>query len=210
MFIPIGWNDSVAAAFAGSAIYLHIAREDFTPTAGCVVIAHDRVLELARRMQPGMMIDIALAGAKSNTLAAPELRTASAIEIVSFRGMEKGPKIIVTGAVHGDEPAGPRAITRLISEIRSGAINLLNGSITFVPVINSLAWRRASREGDRNLNRYLSEKVISHDNEDRVGNILCPLLREHDVLIDLHSFAGAGDPMVLVGPSNNRGHGEPF
>lgn len=207
LIVPIGWNDATVAPFAGSAIFLHLARPDFTPTAGCVVVAHEDARDLARRLEPGMMIDIApVAGdAAPATPARP-----AAIEATSFHGLEPGLRILVTGAVHGDEPAGPGAIARMIAAFRSGALDLRRGKVTFVPVVNTLAYRLNRREGDRNLNRDLGEKSQPRDNEDRVGNVLCRLLRDHDVLIDLHSFGAEGAPMVLLGPEDNSGPAEPF
>ncbi len=35
----LGWNDSPPAAWRGSAIFLHLARPDYGPTAGCVALA---------------------------------------------------------------------------------------------------------------------------------------------------------------------------
>lgn len=206
LIVPIGWNDSTVVPFAGSAIFLHIARPDYSPTAGCVVVAHEDALDLARRLEPGMMIDIAPVRAE---IPAPALRPAS-LEAVCFHGLEPGPKVLVTGAVHGNETAGPQAIARLIAEFRSGALSVVRGSVTFVPVVNAMAFRMNRREGDRNLNRDLCEKPEPRDNEDRVGNVLCRLLREHDALIDLHSFSAEGEPMVLLGPENNDGPDEPF
>jgi predicted deacylase len=199
MIVPIGWNDSVAQPFAGSAIFLHAAGDGFPPTAGCVAVGHDRILDLAQRLRPGMMIDIAPANTGADRTIAPTLAAPGPIEAVSFHGLGPGPRVIVTGAVHGDEPAGPAAIGRLIAEVRAGAVALLRGTVTFVPVVNGLAWQRSSREGQRNLNRNLSEKVPPQDSEGRVGNILCRLLRDHDILIDLHSFSAEGEPMVLTG-----------
>jgi hypothetical protein len=49
-----------------------------------------------------------------------------------------------------------------------------------VPVANLKAYRRRSREGNRNLNRDLRERVVPQDYEDRIGNRICALLREHD------------------------------
>jgi len=48
------------------------------------------------------------------------------------------------------------------------------------------------------------------DNEDHVANELCPLLQQHDVLLDLHSFHSPGAPFVMVGPQDNEGSLEPF
>jgi L,D-peptidoglycan transpeptidase YkuD (ErfK/YbiS/YcfS/YnhG family) len=35
----LGWNDQPPVAGRGSAIFLHVAREDFAPTEGCVAMA---------------------------------------------------------------------------------------------------------------------------------------------------------------------------
>ena len=40
--------------------------------------------------------------------------------------------------------------------------------------------------------------------------MLCPLLEQHDVLLDLHSFQAPGIPFALIGASNNSGELEPI
>jgi L,D-peptidoglycan transpeptidase YkuD (ErfK/YbiS/YcfS/YnhG family) len=35
----LGWNDSPIVRNAGSAIFLHVARPDYTPTEGCIALA---------------------------------------------------------------------------------------------------------------------------------------------------------------------------
>jgi predicted deacylase len=110
-----------------------------------------------------------------------------------------GPRLLVLGAVHGNETCGTRAIERAIRSFERGERDLLRGSVTFVPVTNPLAYRRGTRIGDRNLNRNLRPKEITADFEDRVGNVLCRLLGEHDVLLDLHSFTAPAVPFVMVG-----------
>lgn len=121
-----------------------------------------------------------------------------------------GPRLIVTGAVHGNETCGTQAIRRVIAEIEAGKIQLQSGSVTFVPVCNPLAYARGEREGDRNLNRRLMPTTTPSEFEDHVANWLCPLFAAHDVLLDLHSFRSEGDAFVLVGPENNQGDIEPF
>jgi hypothetical protein len=64
--------------------------------------------------------------------------------------------------------------------------------------------------GDRNLNRNFRPTLHPQDNEDRIANVLCPLLASHDVLLDLHSFHTAGEPFAMRGPGNNCGTLEPF
>ena len=132
------------------------------------------------------------------------------LEIIRFAALKPGPKLIVLGAVHGNETCGPNAIGRAVEEFRSGKLRLRRGQVTFVPVANPKAFAQNSREGDRNLNRDLAERAIPQDNEDRIGNVLCPLLREHDVLVDLHSYTGEGEPFCFAGPEDNEGPLEPF
>jgi len=133
-----------------------------------------------------------------------------ALESVRFDGLRPGPRLIVLGAVHGNEPCGPAAIGRAMSEIRAGRLAIRRGAVTFVPVANPKAYRQRTREGDRNLNRDLRERTFPEDHEDRVGNRLCALLREHDMLLDIHSMTGPGEPFVFAGPEDNRGAIEPF
>jgi len=127
-----------------------------------------------------------------------------------FVSLEPGPRLIVTGAVHGNETAGTRGIERVLAEIERGEVPIVRGSVTFLPIANPLAYAKGQRFGDRNLNRRLLPTAEPHDNEDRIANVLCPLLAEHDVLLDLHSFLSPGEPFVLRGPADNVGPLEPF
>ena len=132
------------------------------------------------------------------------------LRVHQFHGLQPGPKLIVLGAVHGNELAGIRAIERTIAELESGAIQILRGSLTLVPITNPLAHRLGTRSGDRNLNRNLRPTAVPQDFEDRIANVLCPLLAAHDALLDLHSFNSQGEPFALIGPGNNTGLLEPF
>jgi succinylglutamate desuccinylase len=128
----------------------------------------------------------------------------------SWRALTPGPRLLVLGAVHGNETCGTQAIERVLREFDAGARTLARGSVTFVPVTNPLAYRRGQRMGDRNLNRNLHPTRDPVDNEDRIANVLCPLLAEHDVLLDLHSFHSPGEPFAMIGPPDNSGALEPF
>ena len=129
-------------------------------------------------------------------------------------GLQPGPRLIVTGAVHGNETAGTQGIRRVLNEIDRSEIEITRGSVTFVPVCNPLAYNNQRRMGDRNLNRRLQPKdpkdPTPQDNEDRIARVLCGWLAEHDVLLDLHSFRSPGRPFVMRGPADNRGALEPF
>jgi predicted deacylase len=138
------------------------------------------------------------------------LPNTSSIAIHQFVSLLAGPKLIVLGAVHGNEVCGTLAIRRLIREIESGAVRIERGSLTLVPVTNPLAYQLKRRQGDRNLNRNMRMTDEPQDFEDYVANVLCPLLQAHDVLLDLHSFHTSGTPFALIGPRNNAGDLEPF
>jgi predicted deacylase len=112
--------------------------------------------------------------------------------------------------VHGNETCGTQAIGRVMAELDAGSLALAAGSVTFVPVANPLAYAHRRRAGERNLNRALQPTDAPREFEDHVANWLCPLLAEHEVLLDLHSFQGAAPPFVMVGPADNDGPLEPF
>jgi predicted deacylase len=133
-----------------------------------------------------------------------------AFESIHFSATTPGPRLIVTGAVHGNETCGTVAIRRVLRDIDQGRIALVAGQVTFVPVTNPLAYERGQRHGDRNLNRKLAPTGEPREFEDHVANWLCPLLAHHDVLLDLHSFHTPGEPFAMVGPPDNDGALEPF
>ncbi|MCB1999455.1 MAG: succinylglutamate desuccinylase/aspartoacylase family protein, partial [Rhodoferax sp.] len=140
----------------------------------------------------------------------PQPVSTTALRLHSFRALQPGPRLIVTGAVHGNEVCGSQAIERVAREFDSGALELQRGSLTLLPVTNPLAYERGQRNGDRNLNRNLYPNAEPQDYEDRIANLLCPLLAEHDVLLDLHSFHAPGEPFLMLGPQDNTGTLEPF
>ncbi len=129
---------------------------------------------------------------------------------VSYAGTQPGSRLIVLGAVHGNETCGTRAIERVIGELDAGTLQLAAGHLTLVPVTNPLAYAHQRRAGDRNLNRKLATNDAPRDFEDHVANWICPLLAAHEVLLDLHSFTSPGTPFVFMGPTDNDGPLEPF
>jgi predicted deacylase len=129
---------------------------------------------------------------------------------INYTGLGKGPRLIVTGAVHGNEICGTKAIRRIMEQIDSGKLLIAAGSVTFVPVTNPLAYQLERRSGDRNLNRNLFPNENPQDFEDQVANWLCPLLAQHDVLLDLHSFNAESEPFVMMGPLDNEDALQPF
>jgi predicted deacylase len=129
---------------------------------------------------------------------------------VTYAGLEAGPRLIVTGAVHGNETCGTKAILRVVDDIESRRLSIAAGTVTFVPVTNPLAHAKGERSGDRNLNRNLAPTDNPVDFEDRVANWLCPLLARHEILLDLHSTRARNAAFAMLGPRDNDGTLQPF
>jgi L,D-peptidoglycan transpeptidase YkuD (ErfK/YbiS/YcfS/YnhG family) len=58
LIIPIGFNDDPPIAGCGSAIFLHLARPDFSPTLGCVAVALPTLLTILRSLDTASEIVI--------------------------------------------------------------------------------------------------------------------------------------------------------
>ena len=58
IIVIIGYNDSPPITGRGSAIFIHIARDDFRPTAGCVALDKDDLLEVLEYIDISSYIEI--------------------------------------------------------------------------------------------------------------------------------------------------------
>lgn len=58
LIVVLGHNDAPVIAGAGSAIFLHIAKDDYAPTRGCVALAPQDLLALLAAAQPGDALKI--------------------------------------------------------------------------------------------------------------------------------------------------------
>ena len=56
--VPMGYNDDPVVAGKGSAIFLHVAREEGTPTQGCVALAKEDLLTVLKKCDPTTRITI--------------------------------------------------------------------------------------------------------------------------------------------------------
>ncbi len=108
------------------------------------------------------------------------------LPILAARGRQPGPRLLVTGGVHGDEYEGPAAIHALFDGLDVGG---LQGMLIGLPVVNIAAWQARARTtpadgGDLNrafpgrfggVTGRLAEVIFDH------------FVRPCTVLIDLHS-----------------------
>lgn len=120
------------------------------------------------------------------------------IEKIVFDSGISGPKLLILGAVHGNEIAGPNAIFKIIDDIQSYKINLKSGRITVVPICNLKAYEKNVRQIDENLNRVIKYHENPVTYEQHLANELAPVIAENDILLDLHSTHSKGDmPFVF-------------
>jgi L,D-peptidoglycan transpeptidase YkuD (ErfK/YbiS/YcfS/YnhG family) len=58
LVIVVGYNDDPPEGEWGSAIFLHVAREDYSPTQGCVAFARDDLMELVGLIGPETRLNV--------------------------------------------------------------------------------------------------------------------------------------------------------
>lgn len=58
LIIPLGYNDEEPIPGKGSAIFMHVARENYEPTEGCVALAKSDLLEILLNITPETRIVI--------------------------------------------------------------------------------------------------------------------------------------------------------
>lgn len=56
LIVPLGYNDAPVVPGAGSAIFLHVARADFSATEGCVALALADLLTVLREADGGSQV----------------------------------------------------------------------------------------------------------------------------------------------------------
>jgi L,D-peptidoglycan transpeptidase YkuD (ErfK/YbiS/YcfS/YnhG family) len=62
LVMVLGYNDAPVLPGAGSAIFMHVARPDYSPTEGCIALALQDLMVLVTRAGPGDAIRVAVQG----------------------------------------------------------------------------------------------------------------------------------------------------
>lgn len=108
------------------------------------------------------------------------------IQIHIRRGVEDGPVVFVTAALHGDEINGCGAVRQLIQD---SDFQLLRGSVLFVPVLNLPAFERHSRylPDRRDLNRSFPGSSDGSLASRMAHAIFNDIVTRCDYGIDLHT-----------------------
>ena len=104
------------------------------------------------------------------------------------RGLEDGPVVFVTAALHGDEINGTGAVRALVQD---DSFQLKAGSVILVPVLNVPGFERHSRylPDRRDLNRCFPGTVDGSLASRLAYSIFDEIVRRSDYGIDLHTAA---------------------
>jgi len=108
------------------------------------------------------------------------------LPLLLARGSSDGPRALVLGGVHGDEPEGISAASAVWRDLD---LEVLRGCVLVVPLANPPAWEAGTRESSvdgLNLARVFPGRPTGSLTE-RIAHALAGLIAEVDLLIDLHS-----------------------
>lgn len=135
------------------------------------------------------------------------------------RGSEAGPTVIVSGGIHGNEPAGAIAARRVVEHLQSAAVPVRGEVLAVAGNLEALAEDR--RYVDHDLNRaWTSERIARlrssdpalDDSEEREQRELLGIFESYReqargevVILDLHTTSAGGPPFCLFSDTlNNR------
>lgn len=110
------------------------------------------------------------------------------LPLMVWRGLEDGPVLAITAAVHGDEINGTGAIRKLIQE---PPFELKRGSLILAPVMNSMGFERHSRytPDRRDLNRTFPGNKKGSLTARLANLIMKEIVKRSDFIVDLHTAA---------------------
>ena len=107
-----------------------------------------------------------------------------------FHSNVAGPRLLITGGVHGDEFEPIAAIRRLVNffERRADTVSNFRGTITLIPVVNESAFLRGHRCGDDGLDLARtcpgrSDGSVTEQTAWALSDAIC----NADYYIDLHT-----------------------
>lgn len=119
------------------------------------------------------------------------------IKSYNFKGEKPGKKVLILGAVHGNEICWPFAINKIIKDINDWKIEIKRWEVTFIPVCNPEAYKQNKRYIDANLNRVIKYHKDADSYEQKLANELINYIRKADVILDIHSIPSEGKPFVF-------------
>jgi len=115
----------------------------------------------------------------------------------TITGAAPGPRLLLTGGVHGDEFEPMAALRRLIERIEPAG---LAGEVTIIPVVNEAAYERRHRCADDELD--LARTCPGSPNgsvTEQTAHALSEQIRTADYYVDLHTGGATMSVFPLAG-----------
>lgn len=119
-------------------------------------------------------------------ISADQLGEPVYVPIILIRGANKGPRIVVAAATHGDELNGTFLCYQMAQEVKPLD---LKGDLVLVPIVNVQGFKVKSREfiDGTDLNRVMPGKKNGLPGEVFAYNFFKKVLIDADFLFDLHT-----------------------
>ncbi len=118
-------------------------------------------------------------------------------KIHDIAGAQSGPRLLITGGVHGDEFTPMAAIRQLSRQVDPA---LLSGNLTLIPIVNEAAFLDGARVAGDGLDlARICPGRESGSVSERVAHSLSGLIRAADFYIDLHTGSYDSSIFPLTG-----------
>ncbi|HMC83814.1 MAG TPA: succinylglutamate desuccinylase/aspartoacylase family protein [Candidatus Polarisedimenticolia bacterium] len=108
------------------------------------------------------------------------------IQVTVIRGLEEGPRVFLTAAIHGDELNGVEIVRTIMSELEPARVR---GTVLCIPVLNRWGFLSHSRylPGRRDLNRYFPGSAEGNLAERVAHKIFMEIVQRSECGIDMHT-----------------------
>lgn len=114
--------------------------------------------------------------------------SAHSLSLRQFSAAATGPRLLITGGVHGDEFEPMQSIRRLIRRLENGVTTLSTGQLILIPCVNEAAFFRGHRMAEDLLDlARVCPGDPSGSITERTAAALSAEIRQADYYIDLHT-----------------------
>jgi uncharacterized protein len=106
--------------------------------------------------------------------------------VLVVNGIDQGPTLCLTAAVHGDELNGIEMVRRVMQDLDPGRVK---GAVIGIPIVNLQGFRRGSRylPDRRDLNRYFPGNASGSAASRIAWSLFDNIIRHCDGLVDIHT-----------------------
>ena len=120
------------------------------------------------------------------------------IKNYTFSSNIPGKNILILWCVHWNEICWQKAIDEIISLFNEKKLNVISGTVTFIPIANPKAFQENKRYIDVNLNRVFTKHENPKNYEENLANELTNFIDKSDILLDIHSTHSDDEPFVFL------------